>query len=229
MNDYGDDKEGYSNNLDAQIAFLSDAFKRSSSKQERRALFNQAFGLARKAGMQQFDWATGPIAVKLAEHAQVATHVANAEHERAEKLQVTLDKSQAKVTNIPKMVYDQLYSTMPTARPFTTAPALNTLPVPEDVMERNAIGEAGLGYTQGSANASALLGIPIGIGEAMMSKMSSLGRLAQGNLNFATRGQNNLMQNVVSSLRSTSMNEARQLAEKETSQKLMNWLYRYAE
>lgn len=108
MNDYGDDKEGYSNNLDAQIAFLSDAFKRSSSKQERRALFNQAFGLARKAGMQQFDWATGPIAVKLAEHAQVATHVANAEHERAEKLQVALDKSQAKVTNIPKMVYDQL-------------------------------------------------------------------------------------------------------------------------
>lgn len=96
---------GYDNSPEATIAMLSKEFKNARG-QDRRALFNQAFKIARQNGLEVFDWATGPIAVELAEHtqkvaevAQQATQVAQAQHEY-------ISKGQATIHDEPKAMYD---------------------------------------------------------------------------------------------------------------------------
>ena len=128
----GSPDEEFDNTPEARIAFAERAFKSSSSRSDRRAAFNDAFRAARQAGMQEFMFNGMKYAVKLAEAAT----------EHAQKLQAVVDKSQAHQTGLTKSQFDMKQAAAHIMSQYHPAVPLNTLPIPEDVSEREAIGNA---------------------------------------------------------------------------------------
>lgn len=178
----GSPDEEFDNTPEARIAFAERAFKNSSSRSDRRAAFNDAFRAARMAGMQDFMFNGTKYAVKLAQ-------VAGEQNKVIQKQQAVIDKSQAHQTGMTKAQFDMKQAAAHVMSQYHPAVPLNTLPVPEDVREREAIGGAYQGMTD-LYGASLMLGGAIegatGMASATANRAAQLSRLAEGNPNFMT-------------------------------------------
>jgi len=165
-----DNVEAYDTTPEAKLAMLSKAFK-SAPREARRAVFNEAFRMARKSGMKEFELDGKRYTTKLA---------SEVERDAAKKVAEVAIKHIANNEGIVHDATQKEYEMTDMMKQFSYAQPLNTLPVPEDVAERNAIGSAGLDYVSGHANLAGVVGFGSALAGGLASKVGYLSKISQG-------------------------------------------------
>lgn len=205
---------------EANLAIAQRQSSQARTGMDRKAAFRRAFASARAAGLKEFEFEGARFNTRLAGEAPV----------KAVPVPVPVpvkDKRHGDATMLPPTVDKKTYDAMlgMTSR-YTTAPALNTAPVPEDAMERAAIGAAGSDYGVAWGMAGGLAGLGRTLAQSVGNKALSMGRLAQGNLGFMTRGQTNLAMEAAANARTTGISNAFRAADAVEMDKVLARLYR---
>lgn len=174
---------GQSQSALEKLNSLREAFEASkydNVKGSTRAIFNEAYGLAKSLGLKTF-W-DGTKAVDYNEP----------------------NRSQATVTNVSKAEHSEMQGDnvpMPfeyTPKLFNYAEPLNTLPIPEDVIERQAIGNAGEGVAQGIGYATLAGNIGRLLTKGAINGVAKLAGTASGDyeMMMMNRATNNLANSI---------------------------------
>lgn len=140
--------------LEEQLDALQKAFELSKTdgvKGSTRAIFNQAFALAKKNGLETF-WG-GKYGTRLKGEIKREGSVTAIDKK-------TYDKVTGQSFPMPKKFNPEEYQSMQ----YTIAQPLNAQPIPEDVREREAIGSAYSGVTNALGAATLVGSIGGGLG-----------------------------------------------------------------